>query len=235
MNDFLLEYYSTITHCVEFLAALTGILLYKKYKFTIAKYFINFLVYLSIFDLCGGKYNEYILNNGFLSFLEDTVFMRNYWIYTLFFDLGATMFFVFYYNKILKKKEFKSIVKYIGYAFLIFSIIYIILNSEAFFINYFSAINIFGAVIVFLCTVFYFVEILLSDKILTFYRSINFYISVAIFIWWLITTPLVFYEIYHSNDDWNFIFLKWEIYLFANLFMYLTFTFALIWCKPQKD
>jgi hypothetical protein len=44
---------------------------------------------------------------------------------------------------------------------------------------------------------------------------------------------LVFYDIYNTNGDWNFIFLKWQIYLSANVFMYLTFTFALIFCKPD--
>ena len=92
----------------------------------------------------------------------------------------------------------------------------------------------FGALIILLCTIFYFIEILQSEKILIFYKSLNFYISAAIFIWWLIVTPIVFYDIYMSNSDWNFIFLRWQIYLFANIIMYLTFTFALIWYKPEK-
>ena len=100
---------------------------------------------------------------------------------------------------------------------------------------FFLILDILGSLIIFLCTVFYFFEILQSDNILTFYKLLNFYISTAIFIWWLIITPLVFYDIYNSNYDWNFIFLKWQIYLFANIFMYSTFTFALIFCKPEIE
>ena len=74
-----------------------------------------------------------------------------------------------------------------------------------------------------------------SYKVLNFYNELYFYISSAFLIWYLITTPLIFYQIYFSTADWSFIFLKWQIFLFANVFMYLTFTFALIYCKPEKE
>lgn len=235
MNDFLLEYYSTITFSVEILAAVTGLILYKKYKLTAAKYFIWFLAYLTIFDFIGSNYVKHIFNNGFLSFLEDSVFVKNFWLYTIYWKIGAPIFFAFFYFKILSENLFKIIVKYTSYGFLFFSLTYVVFNWSDYFIRFFPIISILGALIIFLCTVFYFIEILQSDKILTFYKSLNFYISAAIFIWWLIITPLVFYDIYNSNKDWNFIFLKWQIYLFANIVMYLTFTFALIWCKPEND
>ncbi len=219
---------------MEILAAVTGLVLYKKYKLTAAKYFIWFLVYLSVCDFLN-SYVHYIYNDGFLSFLKDTVFIWNYWWTTLYWNILAIIFFAFYYYKILSKKTFKTIVKFSGYGFLLFSIVYVIINWDAYFVSFFPIISIFGALIIFLCTVFYFIEILESDMILTFYKSINFYISAAIFIWWLIITPLVFYDVYNSNKDWNFIFLKWQIYLLANIVMYSTFTFALIWCRPQKD
>ncbi len=151
----------------------------------------------------------------------------------MYWKIGAILFFSFYYYRYLINKSFKRIVKYSGYSFLVFSIIYILFNWDDYFIVFFPIIDILGAIIIFLCTAFYFFEILNSEKILTFYTSINFYISAAIFIWWLIITPLVFYDIYNSHYDWNFIFLKWQIYLFANIVMYLTFTFALIFCKPE--
>ena len=233
MNEFLLKYYNTITFCVEILAAVTGLVLYNKYKQTVAKYFIYFLIYLSICDLLNTY--VYYIKDGFLGFLEGTVFIRNFWWTTLYWKIGAILFFVFYYQGILMNERFKRILKYSGYSFLVFSMVYILINWDDYFIRFFPIISILGAIIIFLCTAFYFYEILNSEKILTFYKSINFYISAAIFIWWLIITPLVFYDIYNSNKDWNFIFLKWQIYLLANITMYLTFTFALIFCKPEAD
>ena len=234
MNEFLLEYKNILTFFIEILAAVTGLLLYKKYKLSAAKYFIWFLIYLTICDFIGG-YSKHIKNEGFFFFLQGTVFEKNYWWSTLFWKIGAIIFFAFYFNRILKTKTFKIIVKFSGYLFFIFSIVYIIINFETYFLTFFPIISILGALIIFLCTVFYFIEVLQSDKILTFYKSLNFYISAAIFIWWLIITPLVFYDIYMSNQDWSFIFLRWQIYLFANVVMYLTFTFALLFCKPEVD
>ncbi|WP_299557163.1 hypothetical protein [Seonamhaeicola sp.] len=233
MNDFLLEYYNNITFSVEILAAIIGLILYKKYSLTAAKFFIWFLVYLALCDFLG-SYVHYI-EDSFLSFLEGTRLVRNFWWSTLFWKIGAILFFAFYYYRVLAKKKFKRVILYSGYLFLTFSVIYILYNWDDYFIRFFPVLDVLGAIIIFLCTVFYFVEVLQSDRILSFYKSLNFYISAAIFIWWLIITPLVFYDIYHSEMDWNFIFLKWQIYLFANIVMYLTFTFALIWCKPEND
>ncbi|WP_405292854.1 hypothetical protein [Algibacter sp. Ld11] len=234
MNEFLLTYKNTISFGIEILAAVTGLVLFKKYKLEAAKFFIYFLVYLSICDYLS-SYARYVKDDGLFSFLEGTMFAKNYWWTTLYWKIGAIMFFVFYYHKILKTTIFKRILKISGFSFLLFSISYVALNWDKYFIMFFPSISVFGAFIIFLCTVCYFIEVLKSDKILTFYKSLNFYISFAIFIWWLIITPLVFYDVYMSRLDWNFIFLRWQIYLIANITMYLTFTFALIWCKPEND
>ncbi|MGB5417526.1 hypothetical protein [Algibacter sp.] len=234
MNDFLLKNYSLLTHSVEAIAALTGILLFKRYKNTSAKYFIYYLIVVSICDFLG-SYTKFIENNGFFSFLEGTRFVRNYWWYTLFWKVLAIVFFTFYYHKILRKNKFKRIIKYSGIAFYLFSVVYIIFNIDDYFNSSLPLISILGAFVIFLCSGLYFLEILLSNKILVFYKSLNFYISGTIFIWWLIVTPLVFFENYNNISDWEFVFLKWQIKLFANLAMYLTFLFALIWCRPQND
>jgi len=234
VEEFLLTNYVLITHSVETIAALTGVLLFRIYKNTAVKYFIWFLVYLTICDFIGG-YKNFVHGYGFLNFLQETVFETNHWWFTLSWKVGAILFFSFYYTKILNTNQFKNIVKISGYIFLFFSVFYIAINWNEFFYRSFPIISIIGALMVFLCSVFYFIEVLQSDKILTFYRSLDFYISFAIFIWWLIITPLVFYDLYHSSGDWNFIFLKWQIYLFANIFMYAAFTFALIYCKPKLN
>ncbi len=240
MEEFLLKNYLVITHSVEVLAAFTGVFLFSKYKKSNAKYFIYFLVYLTICEFTA-QYTSYVSEDGYLNFLIGTKIQKNFWWATIYWKIGAIMFFAFYYRKILKTKVFIDVIKIVSFIFLIVSIIYILFNWNLFFNTFFPIISIMGAIIIFLCTVFYFIEILQSDNILTFYMSLNFYISSAIFIWWLIITPLVFYDVYFTyeignpNRDWNFMFLRWQIYLSANIFMYLTFTFALIWCKPDED
>lgn len=233
MEDFLYKNYSLLVSLSEVSAAITGLILFKKFKTSKTKFFIWFLVYLFVCDFLAGY--VYYVKDGFLSFLKGTKFATNHWWSTSFWKIGAIVFFSFYYYKILERASFRKIIKTTGVLFFSFCIIYIGFHWEEFFIRFFPVISVLGAVVVFLCSVLYFVEILQSDRILTFYKSINFYISAAIFIWWLIITPLVFYDMYHTSWDWNFIFLKWEIYLFANIFMYSTFTFALIFCKPETS
>lgn len=240
MNEFLLQNYMLITHSVETIAALTGVFFYRKYKNETTKYFIYFLIYLTVCEfLCG--YSKFVKPDKFLHMLVGTIIQKNHWWTTLFWKIGAIMFFSFYYRKILKTKLFKDIIKYSSYVFLIISFIHIILHFEEFFYKFFPIISVLGAIIIFLCSIFYFIETLQSTKVLAFYKSINFYISAAIFVWWLIVTPIVFYDIYfvyeigNPNRDWDFMFLRWQIYMFANIFMYLTFTFALIFCTPEKE
>ncbi|ULC57961.1 hypothetical protein MBM09_08515 [Flaviramulus sp. BrNp1-15] len=225
---------------VEVISALTGVFLFRKYKESISKYFILFLVYLNICEFLA-SYTRFVFPDKFLNFLVGSLIEKNYWWSTLYWKIGAIMFFVFYYRKILKNKRFNKIVKLASYTFFIFSIIYILFHWKAFFVSYFPIISVLGAIIVFLCTVFYFIEILQSEKVLTFYKSLNFYISAAIFVWWLIITPIVFYDNYTSYEvgiyerDWDYIKLRRLLYLSANIIMYLTFTFALIFCKPEYD
>jgi hypothetical protein len=240
VQEFLLNNYSFLTHFVEVFSALTGIFLFNKYKNSISKYFIYFLVYLSICEAIS-TYTWLVFPDKILSFLVGTIIEKNYWWSTLYWKIGAIMFFAFYYNKILKNKQFKKAIKFGGLSFFVFSVIYILCHCQAFFVSFFPAISVFGAAIIFLCTALYFIEILLSDSILSFYKSLNFYISAGIFIWWLIITPIVFYDNYTAYEisvyqrDWDYIKLRRLIYLSANLFMYLTFTFALIFCKPNLE
>ena len=234
MEDFLKENYTLIARSVEILAAVTGLLLYKKYKHTAAKYFICFLVYLTICDFIG-TYTYYIKNNGFFNFLEGTLFEKNFWWTTIYWKIGAILFFAFYYKKILTNKKNKILLKYLGFSFFLFSLGYILLNFQEFFTRFFPIISVLGALVIIVCAVLYFIEVLQSERILSFYKSLNFYISIAILIWWLIITPLVFYDLYFNTADWDFVFLKWQIYLLANVFMYTTFAIGLIVSKPEKE
>ncbi|GAA4299949.1 hypothetical protein [Aestuariibaculum suncheonense] len=234
MEDFLLKNYFLLTTIVECLAALTGLILYKRYKHTAAKYFIWFLWYLSICDFAS-NYTRCIKDDGLFSFVEGTVFINNYWFGTLYWKIGAIVFVSFYFRKILIHTVFKKTIKYATYIFVLMSFIWIFTHWEAYFKVSFPIISVNGAFIVFMCIMFYFIEVLLSDKILNFYKLLNFYISFSFFIWWIITTPFVFYGIYFGSGDKVFRNLQNLIYLIANMVMYLTITFALIWCRPEGE
>ena len=222
---------------MEGTAALTGLICYRKYRNTYQKYFIWFLVYVILLDFVG-SYTVYVDKYEFLysvkQALKGTLLERNYWVFTFFWSIGSALFFGFYYLKIIRNKYYRQIITFITSTFFLCSIVYILLNINAFFKSAIPFIKVFGALVIFTCVVFYFIELLKSDKVLSFYKSLNFYISSTILIWWLVTTPTVFFEIYFSSADWSYVILRGEIFLSMNIFMYLTFSFALLWCKPQN-
>lgn len=238
MIEFLLENKSFLIKGFEIMAAVIGILYYNKYKNTAAKYFIYILVYLSLLELIGA-YTVYISKYEFLReveiFLKDTVFERNRWWYTLFWTIGAIILFSRYYQKILKKDSFLKFLKWSTNTFIVISFVIIITDSARFFKGTFPTISVLGAIIIMQCAVFYFFEILQSEKVLTFYKSLNFYISTSILIFWLISTPLIFFSKYYTVKDLEYVNLRKLIILAAIGFMYTTFAIGLIVSKPEYD
>lgn len=233
MLDFLTKNNVFITYGVEILAAIVGLLCLRKYKNTTVKYFIWFLVYVVFVEVIGYLLS-YFRNSEALLFLKNNGFGKFNWWYTIFWSIGSIMFYVFYYSRISKIGMFKLLYDIIGIVFLVSSIAYIGFNFEAFLSTFPFYFQVAGAFVTVTCVAIYFIELLLSEKLLKFYKSFNFYLSLTILVWWIIITPLVFFDEYNTVNDWNYVNLKRQIFLFANIFMYLTFTFNLLWCKPQS-
>ncbi|MBT8269342.1 MAG: hypothetical protein HKO96_02270 [Flavobacteriaceae bacterium] len=238
MQQFLWEYYSQLTKFVEVLAAVVGILMYSKFRYTPVKYFIWILVGIASVEMIGG-YTGYVEDYNFLSDLKEklagTWLEENNWFYTLFWEIGATLAFAYYFRSLLTNQTHKTIIKTVAAGFVVASIVIIASNFEAFFVRSFPAISILSALVIIFSVVLYLVQILQSDELLDFYKMPNFYFAATLLIWILITTPVIFYDVYFSTDDPDYVTLKYSIFLFSNIFMYLTFTLSLIWCKPKNS
>lgn len=219
---------------LEIIAAVTGVLLFKKYRHTAAKYFIYFLVYIVVIVFIG-KYSHLVRNNGFFSFLEGTLFEKNYWWFTIFWDIGGTVFFGWYYQKILNDKRSISILKISIIIFVLISLLEITFTLPKYFKTSMPIINLASALVILQCAFLYFFEVLRSDKILYFYKSLSFYITCAILILWLIQTPLVFFEHYFRTDDMEYVNLRKNINLIIIAFMYISYTIGLIVSNPDYD
>lgn len=234
VGETILDYFAHITLSVEYLAAITGILLFNKFKYSTAKYFIYFLIYVAIIVVIG-RYSFLVKNEGVLSFLDETLLEKNYWWFTLFWKIVAVVFFGWYYSKILQNELHQKLLKISVLTFIVISAVIILFNLELYFTNTIPSIQILGAFIIMQCVFYYFMEILQSDKILTFHKSLNFYISCAILLFWLIKTPLAFFEPYYRIADMDYVNLRGYINLFIISFMYITYTIGLIVSKPEYD
>lgn len=232
--DFINNNSSNIYLFLEILAAITGLILYKKYKNTPAKYFIHFLVYTVVIVIIG-RYSHLVRGEGILNFLEGTLLEKNYWWFTIFWNIAAGVFFGWYYSKILYKKLHKKLLRVSVVIFILISIVAILLNIDLFFTGSINIVEISGAIIILQCAIYYFIEILQSDRVLMFYKSLNFYISCAILVLWLIQTPLTFFESYFRLADIEYVNLRGYINLVVISFMYISYTVGLIVSKPEYD
>ncbi len=232
MDEFIKENYTFLTRFVELTALVTGLVLFKSYKNSKAKTIIYFLVYAFIVDFIG-NYPQMLYDNNLFHLIEGTIIERNYWWYNIFFWCGLPLFMVYINYNVVETRRLKKIIKYSLYVYLIQVFLTLVFRFEYLFTPEERFLKISSFWIVILCIIVYFFEILRSDKIIEFYKSIYFYFNSIIFIWILIMIPMDFFESYFITDDWSYVMLKYKIYLSLNIFLYLTLTIALIFCRNE--
>ncbi|MAX70234.1 MAG: hypothetical protein CMC76_03910 [Flavobacteriaceae bacterium] len=233
MNEFLKEYYTLITYSVEFLALVVGLIYFKKYKNTPARFIIYFLCFAFFVDFLG-NYPNLLKKNDLFHLIENTLVEKNYWWFTIFWWVGLSSF-MFYINyKIVQTSKYKSILLYAFYLYLLQVVLTITFRFEYIFRPDERAIKIASLWIVLLSIIIYFFETLTSDKIIRFYKSIYFYFNSIIFVWILIMIPMDFFEAYNNVEDWSYVLFKRKIYLLLNIYLYLSMVFVLIFCKPEN-
>jgi len=233
MEEFFKNNYFLITYSIEFLAAVIGLIVYKYYKTTAAKFLILFLVYAFLIDLLG-NYPVYLRDVGSFNLIENTKIEKNYWWYLIFWMGGLSSFITLINYKTIENSTFKKALKYFYFIYLIQFFLYAIFNFDALFDLNERFLKISSIWMIGIAVTIYLIEILQSYKVVEFYKSIYFYINMAVFIWTIITGPMIFYEIYFSTADWNFVILKWQIFLSINVFFYLTLASALVFCRNQN-
>lgn len=238
MIELINNYFIELNNSIVVICSIIALIFYNKYRNTEVRFFIYYLIYVAFILVLGG-YTWYVFKYESLHFIRDalngTLIERNYWWFNIFWTLGSAVFLSFYYNKILKYKLFKIIVKVMGALLITTFVTYLIFDLQALFRAKMSPFSILGSLVILTCIVLYFVEILKSERILNFMYSFNFIASFTLFIWFLIVTPIVFFDLYFNTSDWNFVFLRQHIFFFSNLFMYGMFSFAFVWCKPDYD
>lgn len=238
MDDIIKEYFTELNDIILIISAIFALRYFRKYRKTEVRFFIYYMLYVAVVDVIG-SYTWYVYKYEDLHFVQNalkgTLMEKNYWWFTIFWNFGSAVFLSFYFFRILRTKLFKQIVKVAAVLFALTFLGHLVFNIQALFTSQIQLINILGGIVIINCIVLYFIEILTSDRILNFVRSFNSIVSSTLFIWWLIITPLIFYDVYFSAADWNFVILRHQVFFFANLFMYSMFSFALVWCKPKYD
>jgi len=238
LEEFLNKYYAIINFAVVFLPAIFGLVFYKKHKNSIVKYFIWFCVYIAIVEIIGSYRTMFdkIPSLNFISAYLDGTFLENSkWWYLIFWTLINVLFYAFYFGRIINNQILKKVIKYLAIFYFVFFVVFFVKGFDEITTSGQIPINIAQAIVIVIIVFAYFFEILKSDKILSVFNSVHFYIAAVILLWHLVMTPLIFYELYFNKSDMDYAIMKAVIFLSCNTLMYLTFSFALIWCKHQNS
>ncbi len=142
------------------------------------------------------------------------------------------LFILYYYHSILESALYRRLIQISGGLFVVSFTFYLITHFQQFLKVYSPIYQLLGASVILICVSLYFLELLKSNAVLNAFKLFSFYASIGLLIWWLIITPIIFFNIYNSTADWNYVNLKRGIYLFANIFMYTCFIIGLLVPKP---
>jgi hypothetical protein len=233
MLEFLTSNFNFIIYGFELLAALVGILCLVKFRNTTTQYFIYFLIYVVFVEFIGASL-VYFPKFTAVSMIRSIGIRAINW-YNLFWFFGSILFVLFYFHSLIKLKPFKVIIKGVSVFFTLIMLVHFILYFEIFMNSHPKIYQFLGLFATFICISLYFIEFLKSDYILHIFKTFGFYASVGLLLWWLIITPVIFFDDYNTVSDWDFANLKRLIFLLANIFMYSCFTIGLIISKPKND
>jgi len=200
----------------ELFAALTGIFYYKKFKNSYWKWFIFYLAFIGIAGIIHKfyilKYYSDNANYFFSYFVIPVEFLFFYWLYackslkqTKLFWLFSTLYLLSFAFHSLVKEEISSI-----YSF-----------------NY-----VVGAFLLGILVFLEYLKQIKSDDIVKFKDNMMFYVNLGVCLLYIGTLPFFsFFEVLVKNME---IYMNYYIlFLIVNHLMYLLFTAAILWGKPN--
>lgn len=194
-------------------------------------YFLWFTLFIEVLGLYPAY--AYITNYRRLSFIQNTGFERNYWLYNLFNILGIIVF-VLFFSRQLENTKLSRLFRVLLSVFAVTALINLAV-SDVFFQAYAAFTSIVGTCILLLVIISYYIEMMSSDKILNFYKRLGFYVSIGVLFWHLVVTPLFIYSRYFTMESPDFVSLHSLILLIANIFMYTCFTIGFVVCSRENN
>jgi hypothetical protein len=200
----------------EVICAIIGILYFNKLKKTYWKWFVVYVVFISIVELFsrfGLVYFPKLRKYYFDFFVIPIEFLFFYWLYAKkslqlnkLFWISCIIYFIFYFLHLPNLDKIKTI------------------SSMSYTVGVFLL-----AIMVYL----EFIKQIKSDEILNFQSNKMFYINIAVMLFYIGTLPFFAFDKYlyqNLNEVWgNY----YTFFLMSVNIMYLLFTASFIWGKPK--
>jgi hypothetical protein len=219
----------------ELFAAIAGTVYLKKIGADnlSTRYFVWFLWFTVVLETIGAYAPiAYFEGYDFFSFLKDSVFKNNKWVYN-FYSLVSASFYTYYFGSFIKSKIWKLILKFLFIAFIVSSILNLIF-SDVFFEEDSKYVNLGGTFLIFFAVTLFYFELLKSDRLLNLRRFLPLYVSIGVMIFYLCVTPLSIFSDYFNSENSLFVKLQVHLILFSNIFMYSFFILGFYICSRKK-
>jgi len=218
----------------QLLAALAGSYYLRKITYNKRTRYLVWFLWVTFFIEVIAAYAPiaFFSEYKFFSFVDNTPFSANYWLYNCFLPLGF-VFFAYYFRTYIKAKQSRLIIKITSVAYLASTVVNLLL-TDVFFIGFSQYTNVSGTLLIFLAVVLFYFELLRSDILLRLKQFLPLYISIGVLIFNLCATPVDLFSDYFSPENNIFIKLRVNVLMYANIFMYLTFTLGFIVCSRKK-
>jgi|TARA_B110000259_G_C14007313_1_gene398361 hypothetical protein len=220
---------------LELLAILTGFyFLFKRKTNKWNKGLVYFLMFIVFIELIAsyaviGFFSDYHC----FSFVENTLFENNTWVYNCFMLLEF-IFFILYFRYYIKSCYWKNNIKIAVIIFIVTAILNLLLTN-IFFRSYSQTTIIFGTLLLLITVFRFYFELLNSDDVLNIKRYLPLYISIGILIFYLCFSPLSIYSNYYKIANKLFMKVFSNGLLFANLFKYLIFSLGFLVCSKNMN
>jgi len=224
--DFIIPTIKNSVKYFELVAAITGTIYFSKYRYTVLKYFLFLLWYITITEFTARYASDY----NVLGFFNEKGRHYNYWFYNLLRIVTfSTLFFI--YLKSIRTIKYKKWIKtfiiiYLGMTF----INWLFIQNFAFEMS--ETPKVIGSVFLIITILFYFIELLRSEKIIVFHKTLLFWISIGLLLFY---TGIIPFSLkvngYALIPGIHKLFLI--IYILA-IIMYSIFTFGFIWSKKES-
>ena len=222
---------------LELFAAIAGTYYLRKIPAinSAPKLLVSFL-WFTFFIEIAGSYSPiaYFSDYEYFSFVKDTPFRRNSWLYNIYTIISA-VFFVYYFSFYINSKIYKKVLLILSVLFVVTSIVNLAL-TDVFFKFESQYINLAGTFLMILSIILFFFQLLKSDHILNLKRFLPIYVAIAVLIFYLCVTPISIFSEYFKTSTGNILFVDLHVHflLYSNIFMYSFFILGFIICSRAK-
>ena len=197
----------TLTIYIEILTLVIAILNYHKFKNSIYKHFVFYLVFVVIIELIGFLFGV-VLNKA------------NHFIYNFYLFISFIFYFYFYKNIFKNKRQIKMMNVFIVLYIIVYLIEFIFIKGD-FFLRLFNYSFVIGAILLVITLILFLIEIINDEKaIFKISKALIFWISIGLLLFHIGTIPiLIASEYLNYNNLHKHILLGLNVILYGSIFI----------------